>query len=67
VGKGRNEPAELARIAGVLAELRGVSLDEIARTTTANAREVLGLPPVTGGDLKPSDGSDLETSPSIPL
>ena len=43
VGKGRNEPAELARIASVLAELRGISVDLVARQTTANARAVLGL------------------------
>ncbi len=43
VGKGRNEPAELARIAQTLAELRGVDVDEIARQTTLNARGVLGL------------------------
>jgi TatD DNase family protein len=41
VGKGRNEPAELARIAECLAELRGESLQEIIRQTSANARAVL--------------------------
>ncbi len=41
VGKGRNEPAELARIAVALAECRGIALDEVARMTTANARQVL--------------------------
>jgi TatD DNase family protein len=30
VGKGRNEPAELARIAGALAEVRGLSVEEVA-------------------------------------
>lgn len=44
MGKARNEPAEVAGIAAVLAELRGISLPEVARQTTANAREVLGLP-----------------------
>ncbi len=44
VGKGRNEPAELARIAATLAELRGIGVDEVARATGANARSVLGLP-----------------------
>ena len=39
--QGRNEPAELPRIAQVLADLRGVSLHEIARATSANAREAL--------------------------
>lgn len=43
VGRGRNEPAELARIAQALAELRGVSPEEVARQTSANARAVLGL------------------------
>ncbi len=37
----RNEPAELPRIAQVLADLRGWSLSETARITTANARRVL--------------------------
>ena len=35
--QGRNAPAELPRIAEVVAELRGVSVAELARTTTANA------------------------------
>jgi TatD DNase family protein len=39
--KGRNEPAELARIAGVLAELRGMTVAEIAAATTANAKAAL--------------------------
>lgn len=43
IGQGRNEPAELARIAATLAELRGISVDEVARVTTANARAVLRL------------------------
>jgi TatD DNase family protein len=43
VGKGRNEPAEVARIAAVLAELRGLDVATVARQTTANARAVLGL------------------------
>jgi len=36
-GQGRNEPGELPRIAGVLAQLRGLSLDALAEATTANA------------------------------
>ena len=43
IGQGRNEPAELARIAATLAELRGIAVDEVARATTANARAVLRL------------------------
>lgn len=36
-GQGRNEPGELPRIAGVLAQLRGLSDEALARATTANA------------------------------
>ena len=39
--QGRNEPAELPRIAGEVARLRGVSSDEWAATTTANALAAL--------------------------
>jgi TatD DNase family protein len=38
---GRNSPAELPRIAGVLAELRGVERAEVEHFTTANAVSVL--------------------------
>jgi TatD DNase family protein len=41
VAQGRNEPAELPRIAQVLADLRGISLTELAAVTTANARAAL--------------------------
>jgi len=37
----RNTPAQLPRIAGVLAQLRGAGADDIARATSANARRVL--------------------------
>lgn len=50
VGKGRNEPAQLARIAATLAEVRGLSPEEVARRTSANAREVLRLPPLEKGE-----------------
>ena len=36
-GQGRNEPGELPRIAGVLAQLRGISPEALALATTANA------------------------------
>jgi TatD DNase family protein len=39
--QGRNEPAELPRIAKVLAELRGITLEEVAAVTRANARAAL--------------------------
>jgi len=39
--QGRNSPAELPRIASVLAELRGISLEELAAATSANARQAL--------------------------
>jgi TatD DNase family protein len=41
VGRGRNEPAELAPIAGVLAELRAMTVAEVMAATEANARSVL--------------------------
>ncbi len=43
IGKGRNEPAELPRIAAALAALRGIDMEEVAQAATANARAVLGL------------------------
>ena len=39
--QGRNEPAELPRIAALLAELRGMSTDELARASTRNALDAL--------------------------
>jgi len=45
LGKGRNSPAELPRIAQTLADLRGISVDAVAQQTTKNAREVLSLTP----------------------
>ena len=39
--QGRNSPAELPRIASVLAELRGISLEELAAATSANASQAL--------------------------
>lgn len=39
--RSRNEPAELPRIARTLAELRGLSLPELARLSTANVQAAL--------------------------
>jgi TatD DNase family protein len=41
VAQGRNSPAELPRIAQVLADLRGVTIRELAMATTRNAMRVL--------------------------
>ncbi len=39
--QGRNEPSELPRMAQVLAELRGISVEEVAAATSDNARAAL--------------------------
>lgn len=41
ISRQRNEPAQLLRIATLLAELRGISLQALATATTANAREIM--------------------------
>lgn len=49
--QGRNSPAELPRIAQVIAGLRGISVDALAEATTANAGAALpGLAALTAGD-----------------
>jgi TatD DNase family protein len=40
IGHMRNSPQNLPRIAAVLAELRGIAVDEVASATSANARAV---------------------------
>ena len=40
----RNEPAWVAKVGGVLAETLGLPLDEVARATTRNARQLFALP-----------------------
>lgn len=45
----RNEPARLAYICEVVADLRGQSPAEVAATTTRNAERLFGLPPVRAG------------------
>ncbi|MDP3607065.1 MAG: TatD family deoxyribonuclease, partial [Polaromonas sp.] len=39
--QGRYEPAELPRIAAVVAQLRGMTADDLAAATTANALSAL--------------------------
>jgi TatD DNase family protein len=44
----RNEPARVARVGQVLAQVQGRPVDEVARVTTANARRLFRLPPAEG-------------------
>ena len=43
VPQGRNTPAQIPRIAQVLADLRGISLEEVQQATSANVKAALGL------------------------
>ena len=43
VPQGRNTPSQVPRIAHVLAELRGVSVEEVREVTTKNVKRLLGL------------------------
>jgi TatD DNase family protein len=43
IGKGRNEPGELPRIAAVLARLRGITPEAVAEQTRLNACACLGI------------------------
>jgi TatD DNase family protein len=43
VPQGRNTPTEIPRIAQVLADLRGICLDEVQQATTSNVKAALGL------------------------
>ena len=58
VHPGRNQPAELARIAQVLAELRGLSLQAVDELTTLNARRVLPALRLPGAGAPANIGSD---------
>jgi TatD DNase family protein len=53
--QGRNEPGELPRISSEIAVLRGISVDELARATRANA--CAALPKLAG--LLPGAFQDL--------
>ncbi|MEK0433553.1 MAG: hypothetical protein RL700_1760, partial [Pseudomonadota bacterium] len=43
VAQGRNTPDQVPRIAQLLADLRGVSLEEVQWVTTRNVRQALGM------------------------
>jgi TatD DNase family protein len=43
IGRGRNAPGELPRIAQTLGELRGLDVGAVAQATTRSARELFGL------------------------
>jgi TatD DNase family protein len=43
IGRGRNAPGELPRIAQTLAELRGLDVEAVAQATTHNAHELFRL------------------------
>ena len=58
VHPGRNQPAELARIAQVLAELRGLSLQAVEELTTLNACRVLPALRLPGAGAPANIGSD---------
>lgn len=50
----RNEPLFVKHTAEKLAQLRGMTLEEIARATTANAERLFGLPPLPARETQPS-------------
>jgi len=43
LGRRRNEPAFVRYVAAAVAELRGISFDEVARATTANVKRLYGI------------------------
>lgn len=64
VGRGRNEPAHLPRIAATLAELRGMPLAAVAAATTATARRI--LPRLTPAAAAPAMATPLPDADSRP-
>lgn len=53
----RNEPRFVVETARVLAEVKGLTLEEVARETTANYRSLLGIGEAAGGSRIPSGNS----------
>ena len=47
----RNEPALVTEAAAKIAEVKGVTVEEVARTTTANAARLFRLPSPHGSSL----------------
>jgi len=64
VPRGRNEPGELLRIAGVVAGLRGIGVAELARATTLNA--VRALPRLGALLAEANKGPDPLVDPDAP-
>ena len=56
----RNEPSTIPAIAAELARLRGVSAEEVAAMTTANAERVFALPPQPLGVSPPPAADQTE-------
>ena len=52
----RCEPAHVVETAGKIAELKGLSVNDIARITTLNAQTLFGLGPLTGEVTKKDKG-----------
>jgi TatD DNase family protein len=48
----RNEPANVAKNAARVAELRGMAVDDLAAVTSANAAALFGLPPLAPDDSR---------------
>ncbi|MCA9189601.1 MAG: TatD family hydrolase [Pirellulaceae bacterium] len=57
-GRRPNEPARVVHTATTLAEIRGITLDDLSRQTTANARRLFRLPKVLHSSRVPSNDSD---------
>lgn len=51
----RNEPANVAKVAARVAELRGMPVEDLIAATSANAAVLFGLPPITDPSRKGAD------------
>ncbi len=57
----RNEPAYVSLVAQRLADLRGLSVEEVAEVTTQTARRLFGLPTPDPVDLGPEAGGSARS------